>query len=149
MEYDQGRRPRVTVVDPPLQRHDGQHLPHVFPGDDLCLYYDEFDGGQHLIADTVVPWISEWLFHYELWLIWLMPRSEPGPSLRVCARSAMPSAVCPSAPMTGTARQLGLPVLSDRARLSWLRAGRPPRKRRRTTSRVGEVMRCLPGRGPG
>jgi hypothetical protein len=40
----------------------------VFPSDDLCLYYDEFDGGQHLIADTVVPWISEWLFHYELWL---------------------------------------------------------------------------------
>jgi hypothetical protein len=36
VEYDQGRRPRVTVVDPPLQRHDGQQLPHVFPGDDLC-----------------------------------------------------------------------------------------------------------------
>jgi hypothetical protein len=68
VEYGQGRRPRVTVVDPPLQRHDGQQLPHVFPSDDLCLYYDEFDGGQHLIADTVVPWISEWLFHYELWL---------------------------------------------------------------------------------
>jgi hypothetical protein len=50
VEYDQERRPRVTVVDPPLQRHDGQQLPHVFPGDDLCLYYDEFDGGQHLIA---------------------------------------------------------------------------------------------------
>ncbi|KGH44954.1 hypothetical protein IN07_20325 [Modestobacter caceresii] len=56
----------------------------MFPGDELCFFYDEFVSGRHLIADTVVPCISEWLFHYELWLStgeWhgggLHPEEEP------------------------------------------------------------------------
>jgi hypothetical protein len=61
-------RPVVRVLDPPLERPDGEGLPHVFEDDVLCLYYDEFDGTRSLIADVVVPWVSEWLFHYELWL---------------------------------------------------------------------------------
>ena len=61
-------RPKVTVVDPVLTCREGESLPHVFAGDELCLYYDEFDARKHLIADTVVPWASEWLYYYELWL---------------------------------------------------------------------------------
>lgn len=63
-------RPRVTVVNPRLERpHDGGALPHVFPGDALCLYYDgDFDDRADLLVDTVVPWVSEWLYHYELWV---------------------------------------------------------------------------------
>jgi hypothetical protein len=68
LEYEQSDRPQVTVVDPPLQRGEDGSLPHVYPGDELCLYFDEFDGTRHLVADTIVPWVSEWLFHYELWL---------------------------------------------------------------------------------
>jgi hypothetical protein len=68
LEYEQSDRPRVTVLDPPLQRRDDGSLPHVFPGDELCLYFDEFDGTRHLVADTIVLWVSEWLFHHELWV---------------------------------------------------------------------------------
>lgn len=35
-----GGRPQVTVIDPPLQLYHGAtSLPHVYPGDELCLYY--------------------------------------------------------------------------------------------------------------
>jgi hypothetical protein len=54
LSYHRGQRPRVTVVDPPLERRPGEPLPHVFPGDELCLFYDKFVSGRHLIADTVV-----------------------------------------------------------------------------------------------
>lgn len=68
LEYRAGRHPRVAVVDPPLEHRDDQPLPHVYGADELCLFYDEFDGTKDLIADTVVPWVSEWLYYYELWL---------------------------------------------------------------------------------
>jgi hypothetical protein len=69
IDYRSGHCPRVVVIDPPLEIPDGKTLPHVFPGDELCLFYGtEFDGRKDLIADTIVPWISEWLYFYELWL---------------------------------------------------------------------------------
>ena len=63
-----GHRPRVIIVDPALHAPEGRKLQHVFPGDELCLYYDEFDARVDLLADTIVPWISEWLYFYEVWL---------------------------------------------------------------------------------
>jgi hypothetical protein len=46
-----------------------EELPHTFIHDDsLCLYYNEFSPARNLFADTLVPWASEWLLHYELWL---------------------------------------------------------------------------------
>lgn len=69
LRYDPANpRPQVTVLDPALADPWGAGLPHVFPGDELCLYYDEFDAAVDLIADKMVPWISEWLYYYELWL---------------------------------------------------------------------------------
>lgn len=59
--------PKVTVLDPALEIPHGEELPHVYPGEELCLCYPwEWDESQ-LIAHTVVPWASEWLFHYEIW----------------------------------------------------------------------------------
>jgi len=83
IEYDHGKiRPSVTVVDPPLERRDGQPLPHVFPGDLLCLHLrDEWDG-RRLIAQTIVPWAAEWLLFYEIWLAtgeWRGGGHEPTP----------------------------------------------------------------------
>jgi hypothetical protein len=63
-------RPMVTILDPPLRRHEGAAaLPHVYPGDELCLYYPGQWNDSLLLARTIVPWTSEWLLHYELWLI--------------------------------------------------------------------------------
>jgi len=41
----------------------------MFDQDRLCLYYHyEYDVTRMLLADTVIPWASEWLLHYEIWL---------------------------------------------------------------------------------
>jgi hypothetical protein len=70
LRYRHGRRPRVTVAGPPLARHPGAHnLPHVYPGDEPCLYYPGQWRHDMLLAATILPWTSEWLLHYELWLI--------------------------------------------------------------------------------
>jgi hypothetical protein len=63
------RRPQVAVLSPPLtERGEGQPIPHVFPGNRPCLHFGhEWNGGMWM-NQTLVPWISEWLFFYELWL---------------------------------------------------------------------------------
>jgi hypothetical protein len=70
LAYRHGRRPGVTVIAPVLTLHPGAtSLPHVYPGDELCLYYPGEWKHDRLLAHTVVPWISEWLMYYELWLV--------------------------------------------------------------------------------
>ncbi|WP_200902421.1 hypothetical protein [Protofrankia coriariae] len=68
--YRHGRRPRITVTDPQLTlRPDAHALPHVYAGDELCLYYPGEWRHDMLLSATILPWIAEWLIHYELWLI--------------------------------------------------------------------------------
>ncbi|GAB3967002.1 hypothetical protein GCM10027615_15560 [Plantactinospora veratri] len=43
--------------------------PHVYPADELCLYYPGGWKQNMLLSTTVVPWTAEWLMHYELWLV--------------------------------------------------------------------------------
>jgi hypothetical protein len=69
LRYQNSQRPQVTVTDPPLALHaDAQGLPHVYAGDELCLYYPGQWHHNMLLATTVVPWTAEWLMHYEIWL---------------------------------------------------------------------------------
>jgi hypothetical protein len=68
VEYQAGwTRPKVTVLEPPLREPDGPALPHVFPGEKLCLHFPGEWRPNQLIASTIMPWISEWLLHYEIW----------------------------------------------------------------------------------
>ena len=71
IEYKLGKRPLIKAVNPDLRLiPDAKYLPHTYEGDFLCLYYPkhaEWHSGL-LIADYVVPWISLWLFYYEMWL---------------------------------------------------------------------------------
>jgi hypothetical protein len=61
--------PLVYVVRPRLEVVTGKHLPHVFALNTLCLHTLSRPWiASRLIADTLVPWASEWLFFYELWL---------------------------------------------------------------------------------
>lgn len=70
LAYRHSRRPEVTITDPPLGLHPGaSHLPHVYEGDLLCLYYPGQWKHDMLLARTILPWTAEWLLHYELWLI--------------------------------------------------------------------------------
>lgn len=74
IDYTIGESPKVFVIDPPvLKRPEGQdHLPHVFDTkqQQICLYYGPFGewNGSMFLARKIVPWASEWLFYYELWL---------------------------------------------------------------------------------
>jgi hypothetical protein len=66
----------VRVLSPALARRAAapdKCIPHLYREGDLCLYDPgiETEKGDWnrtmLIADTIVPWASEWLFFYELW----------------------------------------------------------------------------------
>jgi hypothetical protein len=65
--YRLGRRPRVFVTAPTLERLPEADVPHRHADDSLCLHLpDEWDSTMS-IADTIVPWAALWLYHYELW----------------------------------------------------------------------------------
>jgi hypothetical protein len=69
LRYRHWHRPEVTVTKPCLARHlDAHRLPHVYAGDELCLYYPGEWTDNMLLATTILPWTAEWLLHYELWL---------------------------------------------------------------------------------
>ncbi|MCX4763923.1 hypothetical protein OG562_23765 [Streptomyces sp. NBC_01275] len=68
--YRHRRRPLITVTDPPLALHpDATALPHVYPDGDLCLHLPGEWQEHMFLADTILPWTSAWLLHYELWLV--------------------------------------------------------------------------------
>ena len=68
-----GHRPDIRVIEPVLERRPGEALPHVFPRDLLCVYQgDQWTADKPLTA--ILPWITEWLLYFELWLatgLWL------------------------------------------------------------------------------
>ncbi len=70
IQYSLPDVPRVWVVSPELiNRPDGQRIPHVYEGKRLCLYLPGSGEWKKtmLIAETIVPWASLWLYYYEVW----------------------------------------------------------------------------------
>lgn len=66
-----GQSPVVHVLKPELIIPVGEKLPHIYPGNALCLYFPdgkEWHGGK-ILAQTVLPWLSEWLYYYEIWAV--------------------------------------------------------------------------------
>ncbi len=64
-------RVKIVVISPQLRKHNNQKIPHLYPDGSLCLFYPsnrEWDSTQ-LVAETIIPWISLWLYFYEIWLI--------------------------------------------------------------------------------
>ncbi|WP_219414781.1 hypothetical protein [Pseudonocardia nigra] len=69
LSHRHGKRPQVEVIGPQLELHpEADRVPHVYPGDHLCLYYGREWNDSLLLAHTVLPWASEWLLYYELWI---------------------------------------------------------------------------------
>lgn len=71
--YVRDKNPNVYVTSPRLKLFQGKtKLPHVYDTKKqwLCLYYRKTREWRRdmNIAITVIPWISEWLLHYEFWL---------------------------------------------------------------------------------
>jgi hypothetical protein len=83
IDHQIGKSPLIYVARPRLQLLEGQALPHVYPLNTLCLFLGDREWHQSIpIADTLVPWASEWLLFYELWLAtgeWLGEGEHPPP----------------------------------------------------------------------
>lgn len=64
--YNKYRSPNVYVLKPKLM----EKCPHIYLNKSLCLYYprDYSHNPDSMIADTIIPWTSEWLYFYEGWL---------------------------------------------------------------------------------
>ena len=61
--------PEVTVLSPKLVNRKGESIPHVYPGNKLCLYRPKKKEWtkEKLISKTIIPWTALWLYYYELW----------------------------------------------------------------------------------
>ena len=74
IQYNKGYDPNVYVLSPkplPLAK-DVTKLPHVYDHEKqhLCLYHRHMNEWNEykMIATTIIPWASEWLLHYEIWV---------------------------------------------------------------------------------
>lgn len=68
--YELGLTPRVSVLSPLLEsRTDDERIPHLFNDGELCLYFPMYKewAPDKLIALTIIPWASLWLYYYEIW----------------------------------------------------------------------------------
>ena len=70
--YKLGDNPDITLHNPKIERNFKKEMPeHLYSEERLCLYrpiYGEFKSS-NLISETIIPWISLWLYHYEVWHI--------------------------------------------------------------------------------
>lgn len=70
LEMHKDGKPEVRLIQPTLQTREGERCPHLYPDGVLCLYLPgAFEWTKEMqLVETIVPWISEWLAHYEVWL---------------------------------------------------------------------------------
>lgn len=73
IEYKMGYNPCIYVINRKLELPPKiTELPHVYDTEKqwLCLYYRKAQEWKsyNYISDTILPWTSEWLYHYEFWL---------------------------------------------------------------------------------
>ena len=67
------RYPVSRVLSPCLQRRsESDAIPHVFDGAKdprPCLFYKQQWHGSMALSNTIVPWLLEWLYFYEMWQV--------------------------------------------------------------------------------
>lgn len=70
IKYRLGEYPDVWVLNDALKRNSSdEEIPHMYDQEKLCLFrpkYGEFRFSD-FIGDTIIPWVSLWLYHYENW----------------------------------------------------------------------------------
>jgi hypothetical protein len=72
IEYDCDSFPKVSVIDPLLQRRsENEPIPHMYEQERLCLYFppaNEWNNTKSL-HKTILPWAVLWLMYYEYWQV--------------------------------------------------------------------------------
>jgi hypothetical protein len=70
VSYTLGQRPKISILSPKLELAEGKkRLPHTYDDGqmDICVHHpSEWTPGCY-VADTIMPWISQWLRFYEVW----------------------------------------------------------------------------------
>jgi hypothetical protein len=118
IRYARGQYPKVTLIEPRLEPEERQELHHLYPDGTLCLHkLDEWDTSMWLV-ETIIPWTTEWLAHYELWKVNHRWHGDGDP-----ADGQAPAGDRPRAPVVPANR-------ADRRRAARLEARRARRERR-------------------
>lgn len=68
LTYSQITRPRVVIIDPKLHCVTDGAIPHLYRDGSICLNDTHQWDPSMLLVDTIIPWTSEWLYFYELWV---------------------------------------------------------------------------------
>lgn len=65
--YTLGRSPRCRILSPAID----ENAPHTFDDNSLCTFYpDSVNWNKSMrLSETVVPWICDWIFQYEIWKV--------------------------------------------------------------------------------
>jgi hypothetical protein len=70
IKYQLRNSPVIKILKPQLITNFKNYpIPHVYPGNKLCLYmprFREFTYADYL-TETIFPWTSLWLYYYEVW----------------------------------------------------------------------------------
>ena len=60
------------MISPKLIQKNGERVPHLYDQETqrLCLFMPKYEEWKPFmyISETIIPWASEWLVFYELWL---------------------------------------------------------------------------------
>lgn len=77
VHYKFGKYPAVKIISPAID----ENAPHMFSDHNICTFYPEsLNWSREMkIADTIIPWISDWVFHYESWLVTGVWKGESDP----------------------------------------------------------------------
>lgn len=84
--YELYKRPDIWVIGDELEKLDETGFPHIFDIDGekkwvkICVHMPrEFDS-YRVLAKTIIPWVVEWLYFYEIWIAtgeWLGGGHDP------------------------------------------------------------------------
>ena len=70
IRYRVSQQPEARVLSPKLVCREGEEkIPHMYGQECLCLYYPPANEwtGEMSLGHALIPWISLWLYYYELW----------------------------------------------------------------------------------
>jgi hypothetical protein len=68
LRYRPAWNPETRVLSPELKVREGfKDLPHINPDGSLCLHVMGDWQPWMYIADYIIPWVSTWLYFYEVW----------------------------------------------------------------------------------
>jgi hypothetical protein len=68
LRYCPTLNPEARVIAPELEVREGfKDLPHINPDGSVCLHVLGDWQSWMYVADYIVPWISAWLYFYEVW----------------------------------------------------------------------------------